>query len=83
MNDTGSWQDESLVVVHEALNEAEANIIKGILEDASIPVMLHSLQVSMYDGAMSMFHGHWGNVVVREEDYERALDVIQAAQMNE
>ncbi len=72
--------DEGLVVVHEALDESEANIIKGILDDAGIPAMLQSLQVSMYDGVMSMFHGHWGNVVVRQEDYGRALDIIQASQ---
>jgi hypothetical protein len=78
-----SWDDEALVAVHEALSEPEANIVKGILEEAGIPAMLQSLQVPMYDGVMSMFHGHWGNVVVRQEDYERALDVIQAARTDE
>jgi len=78
-----SWGDEELVVVHEALNEPEAIIIKGILEEAGVPAMLQSLQVPMYDGVMSMFHGHWGNVVVRQEDYERALDIIQASRTDE
>lgn len=83
MTNSVSWEGEALVIVHEALNESEANIVKGILEEADIPTMLQSLQASMYDGVMTAFHGHWGNVVVREEDRERALDVIQAARTDE
>ncbi|MHB9036553.1 MAG: putative signal transducing protein [Armatimonadota bacterium] len=73
---------EDLVVVFRAPDEFTANIVKGILEGEGIPVMLESRMAAMYDGALTMGEGFWGDVVVPREFAERSRALIDAYQQD-
>lgn len=69
---------EELAVVYRAPDEVTANIIKGILEADGIPVMLESRMAAMYDGALTMGEGYWGDVVVPQAYAARSRELIEA-----
>ncbi|MGC8862654.1 MAG: putative signal transducing protein [Armatimonadota bacterium] len=76
-------QGEDLVVVFRASDEYIADIVKGLLEGESIPVILESRQVPWMDGVMKMGEGYWGDVVVPREHAARARELIDAYQSGE
>lgn len=80
MNDEHKNQDQDLISVFRAPDEFTANIVKGLLEGEDIPVLLESRQVPMYDGALTMGEGYWGDVVVPSEFAARSKELIQAYQ---
>ena len=82
MTDKIHGQGENLVVVFRAPDEFTANIVRGLLVGEDIPVVLESRQVSMYDGALTMGEGYWGDVVVPEQYAAHAREIIQAYQEN-
>ncbi len=73
-------QGENLIVVFRAPDEFTANIIKGLLVGEDIPVVLESRQAAMYDGALTMGEGYWGDIVVPEQYVARSREIIQAYQ---
>ncbi len=75
---TDSAQGKGLTAVFRAPDEVTADIVKGLLEGEGIPVMLQSRQVPMYDGALTMAVGYWGDVVVPREHADRARAIIGA-----
>jgi len=77
MENTERGQGEDLVVIYRAPDEFIANLIKGFLEDDGIPVVLESRMAAMYDGALIMGEGYWGDVVVPEKYAERARQLIE------
>ena len=82
MTDEIHGQGENLVVVFRAPDEFTANIVRGLLVGEDIPVVLESRQVAMYDGALTMGEGYWGDVVVPDQYAARAREIIQAYQGN-
>jgi len=66
------------VPVYRAPTEAIAQIVRGLLVSESIPVVLESRQVSMYDGVMVMAEGYWGDLLVPGSQADRAREIIQA-----
>ena len=80
MTDEKRAQGEDLVVIFRAPNEVVANIVKGLLVGDNIPVILQSRQVPMYDGALTMGEGYWGDVVVPREHADRSRAIIEAYQ---
>lgn len=77
MENQEQGQGENLVVVYQAPDEFIASIIKGFLEDDGIPVALESKMAAMYDGALKMAEGYWGDVVVPIEYAERSKVLIE------
>jgi len=53
-----------------------ANTIRDLLEQSGIPAMVHSFQIPAYDGVAMVMRPAWGEVLVTEEDWERAQDVV-------
>lgn len=78
MTDEIHGQGEDLVVVFRAPDEFTANIVRGLLVGEDIPVVLESRQVAMYDGALTMGEGYWGDVVVPEQYAARSRELIDA-----
>ena len=80
MTDEIRGQGENLAVVFRAPDEFTANIVRGLLVGEDIPVVLESRQVAMYDGALTMGEGYWGDVVVPEQYAARSRELIEAYQ---
>lgn len=62
--------NEKLVSIYQAMGEAEAHIIKGLLESNGIPCFLQSPVLSQF-GSVGFF-----NVMVRESDTDEAKKLI-------
>ena len=71
-------EEQDLISVFQAPNEVTANIVRGLLVGEDIPVMIKSRQVPMYDGALTMGEGYWGDIVVPERFAERSRQIIAA-----
>ncbi|MDH7480517.1 MAG: DUF2007 domain-containing protein [Armatimonadota bacterium] len=69
---------EGYVSVFQAPDELTANLIKGILEAEDIDVIIHSHQVPWMDSIMKPAEGFWGDILVPEEEAERAKKVLEA-----
>ncbi|MBI2843574.1 MAG: DUF2007 domain-containing protein [Armatimonadetes bacterium] len=70
--------DFRLAPVYRAPNENIAQIVRGILESAGIQVILKSMQIPWYDGVMTMGEGYWGDLLVSEDEADRAREIIRA-----
>ena len=57
-------------------NEAEANVIKSVLEENGIYVEIQSFHDTAYDGLFQSQYG-WGSIRVSEADFEKAKRIIQ------
>jgi DNA-directed RNA polymerase subunit RPC12/RpoP len=62
-------------VFHEAV---EAAVAKAALDEAGIPYLAEDFQRNPYDGVLATQFG-WGRILVREQDVERAKEIIQEA----
>ncbi|MHB0913269.1 MAG: putative signal transducing protein [Armatimonadota bacterium] len=64
--------------VYRAANEQSANIVKGVLENEGIPAVVQVKYGSIvYDGAITMGEGPWGDVMVPESQAERATEILK------
>lgn len=70
-------EDIKLVSVYNAPDEFMARTIESLLETNSIKPFLKSHQVSMYDSIGTLMKGSWGELLVREEDYTKAKELIK------
>jgi type III secretory pathway lipoprotein EscJ len=57
-------------------NEAEANVIKSILEEHGICAEIKSFHDTAYDGLFQSQYG-WGLIRVSETDFQEARRIIQ------
>ncbi|MEO0093230.1 MAG: DUF2007 domain-containing protein [candidate division WOR-3 bacterium] len=57
-------------------NELLALSIKSLLEKEGIYSIIHSYQIPAYDGIAQMMRPHWGEILVAEEDYEKAKELL-------
>ena len=78
MPDDIQGQGEDLIVVLRAPDESTAHIVHGFLVDEGIPAMIQSRQVPMYDGALTMGEGYWGDIVVPKEYADKSRALIEA-----
>ncbi|MEN6581458.1 MAG: DUF2007 domain-containing protein [Armatimonadota bacterium] len=69
-------------MIFRSPDEFTANIVKGLLESEGIPVELKSRMAAMFDGALTMGEGYWGDVVVPVEYAEKSKELIEAYQAN-
>jgi type III secretory pathway lipoprotein EscJ len=68
---------EDFVSVYRALDEPTANIVKAALEDAGIAAMVRPHHTSWFDGVFVPAEGSWGDVVVSNEDADKAVEFLQ------
>jgi hypothetical protein len=54
-----------------------ANTIRDLLEQNGIAAMVHSFQIPAYDGVAMVMRPAWGEILVGEEDWERAAEIVQ------
>jgi len=66
----------SLKVLYKPADEVLAIRIKDWLEQQGIEVALRSFQMPWYDGLARMMRPEWGEVIVAEEDFARAQELL-------
>jgi len=66
----------ALIVLHKPEDELLAVRIKDLLEQSGIEAMLRSYQMSWFDGLAKMMRPEWGEVIVEEEDYPKARELL-------
>lgn len=66
----------SLKIVHKPENELMAMTIKSLLEQAGISAVIHSFQIPWYNGLAKMMRPDWGEILVDEDDYDEATEII-------
>ena len=59
-------------------NELLALSIKSLLENEGIYSIVHSYQIPAYDGIAQMMRPQWGEILVAEEDYAEAKELLDA-----
>jgi len=59
-------------------NELLALSIKSLLEKEGICSIVHSYQIPAYDGIAQMMRPKWGEILVAEEDYAEAKELLDA-----
>ncbi|MBS4015301.1 MAG: DUF2007 domain-containing protein [Candidatus Latescibacteria bacterium] len=66
----------ALKSVYKPDTELLAMSLKSLLEQSGIQAMLHSFQIPWYDGLAKMMRPEWGEILVDEDDYEQAKEII-------
>ncbi|MEO0069482.1 MAG: DUF2007 domain-containing protein [candidate division WOR-3 bacterium] len=66
----------ALMAVCQVENELMANAIRDLLEQNGIPALIHSFQIPAYDGVAQMMRPHWGEVLVAEENFAQAKEIV-------
>ncbi len=61
-----------LIAIHTAFSEADATLVKGLLEGAGILVVLRCTQIPGYATLL----GEWGDVLVPEDRAREARQLI-------
>lgn len=67
----------ALKAVYSPPDELLANTVRDLLESAGIPALVRSFQIPAYDGIARMMRPTWGEVLVEEEDWERARELVE------
>jgi type III secretory pathway lipoprotein EscJ len=57
-------------------NEAEANVIKAVLQEQGIYAEIRSFHDTAYDGLFQFQYG-WGLIRVSEEDFSEAQRIVK------
>ncbi len=68
---------EQLIVVYKAPTMIAANMVRGLLENANIPVIVRSLQIPMYNDVAMMHSPVWGEILVAKKSADRAIELLQ------
>ncbi|MCK4576513.1 DUF2007 domain-containing protein [candidate division WOR-3 bacterium] len=66
-----------LVSVYKAPDEFMAKTIESLLEDKNIKTVRKSYQVPNLDSIVTYIKGNWGEILVREEDFSRADELVK------
>jgi len=66
----------SLKSIHKPENELMAMTIKSLLEQAGISAVIHSFQIPWYNGLAKMMRSAWGEILVDENDYDEAIEIV-------
>jgi len=72
-----TYRSMALAVVLRPADEFMAQSIKDLLEQNGIPAMVHSFQIPAYDGIARMMRPSWGEVLVEQENLERAAELVR------
>ncbi len=66
----------ALKVLYKPEDELLAMSLKALLEQSGIPAIIRSYQIPYYDGLAKMMRPQWGEILVDEDDYEEAQQLI-------
>ncbi len=82
--DTGAAAGDSgpLVAVFVAQTEAEAAIVRGVLESQGIPTTLDGLPTGIMGNVFQAGEDRWGDILVPKDQAEEARAVLAATQAN-
>lgn len=64
------------MVVFRPFSEFEAHLAKGLLESMGLKPILKSYQIAMYDDIGTMMEGAWGEILVHQNELEKALNQL-------
>jgi hypothetical protein len=70
-------KQNNLISVYRAPDELSGVTIRSLLEDKGIKAVLKSSQIPWYDNIMISALGYWGEVLVRNEDKQKAENIIK------
>lgn len=65
-----------LVIVYRAPHMIAANMVHGLLQNNSIPNVVRSLQIPMYDDIALMHSQVWGHILVPKQFEAQAKRII-------
>jgi hypothetical protein len=65
-----------LKTVYKPENELIAMSIKSLLEQTGIKSIIHSFQMPWYNGLAKMMRPDWGEILVDEDDYDEAVEIV-------
>jgi len=71
-----SGEDPNLKTLIKPENQAEANVIKSVLEEHGIYAEIKSFHDTAYDGLFQAQYG-WGRILVSEKDLSEANRIIE------
>lgn len=71
------WLGKNLVPICTPSSEAEALLLKDLLEKEGIPVLLRSRQIPGYGDIISRATGVWGDLLVPAEFEARARSLLE------
>ena len=66
----------ALKVLYKPGDELLAIRIKDLLEQEGVEAITRSYQMPWYDGLAKMMRPEWGEVLVSEEDFDRAREIL-------
>jgi type III secretory pathway lipoprotein EscJ len=73
---TKSVGNSALKKLMKPENQAEANVIKSVLEEHGIVAEIKSFHDTAYDGLFQSQYG-WGLILVSEEDFAKAERIVE------
>ncbi len=68
--------DSDMLPVYDAPDQMSALVLSTFLNDSGIRAVIKSEQIPMYDGVAMMLFPRWGQVMVLEDQYEKAKILI-------
>jgi len=68
----------AIKAVYRPADELMANSVRDLFEENGIPAMIRSFQIPAYDGLARVMRPVWGEVLVEEEDMDRARALLDA-----
>jgi len=71
-----TYGDQTLKPLMKPENEAEANVIKSVLEEHGIHAEIRSFHDTAYDGLFQSQYG-WGLIRVSEADFDEAQRIVK------
>lgn len=72
-------EGEPLVSVFSARTEAEANIVRGVIESEGIAAIFREVATPAYGSIFSVSEARWADILVAASQAQAARDAIQAA----
>ncbi|MDP8235693.1 MAG: DUF2007 domain-containing protein [Candidatus Erginobacter occultus] len=70
--------EDKLVLVWRFEDEGLGILIRKVLEDEGIRSEIKSEQIPWMDGIMKTARGYWGDLMVLEEEADRAREIIRS-----
>lgn len=67
----------ALKSVYKPDTELLAMSIKSLLEQSGIKAMIRSFQIPWYNGLAKMMRPEWGEILIDEDDYDAAREIIE------
>jgi hypothetical protein len=77
----GAGDNEDLEPIFSAGSEAEAAIVRGVLESQGIPTMLDGLPAPILGNVFQAGEDRWGDILVPAGQAQEARALIQSAQV--